>query len=92
MQRNVEGIGVLVLTGVDCPACRALEKSISVIEKDCVGKVSFYAISVNDCPEEAAMYNVMSLPTTLVVNNGHIMSELIGNISVSKILNDAEEA
>ncbi len=89
--KKVEGISVVVFTGVNCPACKALEKSISAIKKDYADKVSFYAISVDDYPEEAAMYSVMSLPTTLVVKNGRIMSELIGNISVSKILNDVKE-
>ena len=83
--RNNEGISLLDFYADWCGPCRMvlpLVKEIAEEREDLlVGK-----INVNDNPELAREFGVLSIPTLIVMKNGEIINRASGARSKDKIL------
>ncbi|MGC8687863.1 MAG: thioredoxin [Candidatus Micrarchaeia archaeon] len=61
-----------------CGPCRIYSPIFDELSKDYEGKIKFVRLNVDNNPEIAEKYNIMSIPTTLVFVNGKVKAAQIG--------------
>jgi len=61
-----------------CGPCRMVAPVVDELANEYDGKVSFVKINVDDSPETARQYGVMSIPTLIVFKNGQPVSNIVG--------------
>lgn len=69
-----------------CGPCKIMEPVIKGIEKELDGKIEVVKINVDEKPEEASKYGVMSIPTFIVLKDGKEVGRKIGVTSKSDLL------
>ncbi|MBI2335071.1 thioredoxin family protein [Candidatus Daviesbacteria bacterium] len=84
--RDVIGITVanphtIVTNGIvshNCGPCKIMEPVLEELEKELKGKVEIEKINVDENPQKASEYGVMSIPTYVVLKNGKEVARKIG--------------
>jgi len=61
-----------------CTPCRIVSPIIDELAKDYEGKVKVGKMNVDDNPQVAGTFGIMSIPTVLVFKNGQPVKSLIG--------------
>lgn len=79
-------IQLLDLWAVWCQPCRIMEPIIEELEKELGNKVEIIKINVDEKPEEAQKYGVMSIPTYIVLKDGKEIGRKIGVTSKGDLL------
>ena len=69
-----------------CGPCRAVAPIIDQVAEETAERVKVGKVNVDDEPELAARYGVMSIPTLLVVKDGQIVKNAVGTKSKEEIL------
>ncbi len=69
-----------------CGPCKALNPIIQKVEDEVAGKVKIVKLNVDESPEIAGKYSIMSIPTLLLFKNGQISEQLIGLVPKEKIM------
>lgn len=70
-----------------CQPCRIMAPIIEELEKELTGKVEVEKINVDEKPDEASKYGVMSIPTYIVLKEGKEVGRKIGVTSKEDLLN-----
>jgi thioredoxin 1 len=71
-----------------CGPCRMMEPLLEEIAAEFGGKVVVGKLNVDDNPETAMRYDVMSIPTLLVFANGAVAKKLVGAMPKKKLLEE----
>jgi len=71
-----------------CGPCRMMEPVLEEIAAEYAGKVTVGKLNVDDNPETAMRYDVMSIPTLLVFVNGAVAKKLVGAMPKKKLLDE----
>lgn len=79
-------IKLLDFKAVWCGPCRVMEPIIEELKKELGGKVEVEIIDVDQKPEEAAKYGVMSIPTYIVLKEDKEVGRKIGVTSKDDLL------
>ena len=58
--------------------CRIVSPAIEELAADYTGKVRVGKMNVDDNPQTAGMYGVMSIPTVMVFKHGHPVKATVG--------------
>ena len=61
-----------------CGPCRMVAPVVDELAGEYDGKVSFVKINVDENPETARQYGVMSIPTLIIFKNGQPVSNIVG--------------
>lgn len=61
-----------------CAPCKMIEPILDEFEKDYAGKIKIGRLNVDEQPEVAGQYGVMSIPTLLVFKGGEPVETIIG--------------
>jgi thioredoxin 1 len=61
-----------------CGPCRAVEPILAQLEADTLGKVEFAKLNIDENPETAARYDVLSIPTAILFAGGEPKATVIG--------------
>lgn len=61
-----------------CFPCKTMASIIEELERELAGKIEVVKINVDDKPEEASKYGVMSIPTFIVLKDGKEIGRKIG--------------
>lgn len=68
-----------------CGPCRMVAPVIEKLDGDYQGKVKFCKVNVDDNPQTAAKYGVMSIPTMLIFKNGQVEDTVVGAVPESAL-------
>ena len=68
-----------------CGPCRAVSPAVEEVSKEYDGKVNFVKVNVDDNNELASRYNVLSIPTLAIFQNGKVIAQQAGAASKDKI-------
>lgn len=63
-----------------------MEPIMDELEKELAGKVQIEKINVDEKPDKAAKYQVMSIPTYIIVKDDKEQERIIGAIPKDKLL------
>ena len=69
-----------------CAPCRIMNPVLEELEKELSGKVEIVKINVDENPQEAAKYGVMSIPTYIVLKDDQEVGRKIGVIPKAELL------
>jgi thioredoxin 1 len=61
-----------------CGPCHAIAPTIEALSNEFAGKVKFVKVDVDANQEVASRYDVMSIPTVMLFDNGNIEDSIIG--------------
>jgi thioredoxin 1 len=75
-----------------CGPCRMVGPVVEELAKDYDGKVSFVKVNVDEANELAAKYNVFSIPTLMLFNNGQVVAQQVGAASKESYKNMIDRA
>lgn len=79
-------VKLLDFWAVWCGPCKIMNPIIEELEKELAGKVEVVKINVDEKPEEAQKYGVMSIPTYIVLKDGKEAGRKIGVTSKADLL------
>ena len=69
-----------------CGPCRMIAPIIEEIAKEYDGKIKVGKVNVDEQPELASQFNVMSIPTLVVMKEGKIVNQSLGAKPKNQIL------
>lgn len=69
-----------------CGPCRIMEPILEEIEKEFKGKVEIVKINVDEKPEEASKFGVMSIPTYIVMKDGKEVGRRVGSMPKAELV------
>lgn len=61
-----------------CAPCRIVKPVIEELAKEYTGKVKVLELNVDDNPQTASKYGVMSIPTLMIFKDGNPVKTIIG--------------
>jgi thioredoxin 1 len=74
-----------------CGPCKLQNPILEELTKELAGKVKIANLNVDEYPDLASTYNVMSIPTLKFFNKGQVMSEMIGLQSRERLLSEIQK-
>ncbi len=74
-----------------CGPCKMIAPILSEIAKENVGKITIGKLNVDENPDLAMRFNVMSIPTLLVFKNGEVAKRLVGAKGKGQLLQELDE-
>ncbi len=73
-----------------CGPCRTMSPILDEIAEESSQKIKVTKLNVDDSQQTANKYNIMSIPTLVVFENGEIKKRLVGALSKRKLLEELE--
>jgi thioredoxin len=61
-----------------CRPCKAIRPILEQLEDEAGGSVAFAAVNIDEQPEIAARYEVLSIPTVIMFEGGEAKETLVG--------------
>ncbi len=74
-----------------CGPCKQIAPILAEIADEHAGDVTVAKLNVDDNPDLAMRYNVMSIPTLLVFSGGEVSKRLVGAKSKGALLQELDE-
>jgi thioredoxin 1 len=74
-----------------CGPCKMIAPVLEEIAGERAGQVTVAKLNVDDNPELAMRYNVMSIPTLLVFEGGEVKKRLVGAKGKGQLLQELDE-
>jgi len=75
-----------------CGPCRMVGPVVEELSADFDGKIKFVKVNVDEANELASKYNVFSIPTLMILNNGKIIAQQVGAASKDTYKNMIDRA
>lgn len=69
-----------------CGPCKMVSPIVDKVAEEVEGKAKVGKINVDEEQELARSFNIMSIPTLMVINNGKLVKQSVGVISKEEIL------
>ncbi len=77
--------------GPSCGPCKALAPTIEELAKEIEGKLKVAKLNVEDNPETAGKFGIMSIPTLAFFKEGKVVKTLVGaqgKEAIKKVIED----
>ena len=74
-----------------CGPCKTIAPILGELSTELESQVTIAKVNVDDNPDLAMRYNVMSIPTLLVFNGGEVQKRLVGAKGKSQLLQELDE-
>jgi thioredoxin 1 len=74
-----------------CGPCKMIAPSLEEIASEQRGKLTIAKLNVDDNPDTARRYDVMSIPTLLIFKDGEPVKRLVGAKGKGQLLQDLDE-
>ncbi len=74
-----------------CGPCKQIAPILAEIADEHAGDITVAKLNVDDHPDLAMRYNVMSIPTLLVFSGGDVSKRLVGAKSKGALLQELDE-
>ena len=75
-----------------CGPCRMVAPILEEIATEHADKLTIAKLNVDENPQTAAQYNVMSIPMLLLFKHGQVAHQIIGAMPKSRLLQEIEPA
>lgn len=71
-----------------CGPCRMMEPVLEEVANENLGKVLVAKLNVDENPETAMKYDILSIPTLLIFANGQMVKKLVGAMPKKKLADE----
>ena len=68
-----------------CGPCKMMAPIVEALAEEYEGKVKIGKLNVDQSPNTAGQYSIMSIPTLLFLKNGEVVNKIIGAVSKSEL-------
>jgi thioredoxin 1 len=75
-----------------CPPCKMIAPALESIAIEQAHRVQTFKVNVDEHPELAARYEVISIPTLLVFRDGALIRRMIGARGQAQLLQEIDES
>ena len=69
-----------------CGPCKALSPVLEKLAGEYGDKITFAKVNIDESPEIASRYSIMSIPTLLLFSKGEIVEQLVGLVQKEKVI------
>lgn len=73
-----------------CGPCKMIAPHVDALATDYTGRVKVLKVNVDDEPEIAQKYNIMSIPTLLFFKDGKVVDQVVGAVPKPHIASKLE--
>lgn len=73
-----------------CGPCRALGPKIDEISEEIADKLAVYKCNVDEEPELAQKFQIVSIPTVILFKDGNAVHSLVGNMPKDELISEIE--
>ncbi len=73
-----QALALVDLSATWCGPCQALKPIVHELADELEGQVAVFNVDVDENPDVARNYKVMSVPTLLVFKNGELVDRMVG--------------
>ncbi len=63
-----------------CGPCKMIAPTIDALAKDYAGKILVLKINVDECPQTASRFGIMSIPTVTIFKDGKLADSIVGAV------------
>jgi thioredoxin 1 len=85
------GLALVDFTADWCPPCRVLAPHIDALARDLGPDVAVVKVDVDDHPDIAARFGVLSMPTLLFFRDGQIVDRIVGVVPPARLREKIDE-
>jgi thioredoxin 1 len=78
LQLKPQGVTIVDFTASWCPPCKHLIPILEDLEREFGSSLKVLQINVDESPEEAAEFSIMSMPTVILFHNAQPVEKLVG--------------
>jgi thioredoxin 1 len=75
-----------------CGPCRMIAPIMDELAGEHAGSVRFAKLNVDENPQTAAQFSVMSIPTLLLFKHGQVAHQIIGALPKNRLVQEIEPA
>jgi len=68
-----------------CGPCKMLAPIVEALAPEYEGKVKIGKLNVDNSPNTAQKYGIMSIPTLLFIKNGEVVNKIVGLVSKAEL-------
>lgn len=68
-----------------CGPCKMLAPIVEALAPEYEGKVKIGKLNVDNAPNTAQKYGIMSIPTLLFIKNGEVVNKIVGLVSKAEL-------
>lgn len=68
-----------------CGPCKAIGSTVSELAEEYTSRLKVVKLNIDQSPELATKYNIMSIPTLLIFKDGQVAEQVIGLVGKDKI-------
>ena len=68
-----------------CGPCKALAPTIDKVAGDYDGKIAVYKVDIDNAPDSAASFGIMSVPTCIFFRDGKEVDRFMGNLDLRTV-------
>lgn len=80
-----QGLALVDFTADWCPPCRILAPHIDALARECLANVVVAKVDVDDQPDLASRFGVLSLPTLLFFRGGQVVDRIVGALPPARL-------
>lgn len=84
--KEFNGLAIVDFFATWCGPCKMLTPIIDKLAEEFEGKVKIRKVDIDESPELAQEYKVMSVPTLVVFKNGEVVETLLGVQNRAKLV------
>jgi thioredoxin 1 len=87
LKLNDGKVSILYFSAVWCGPCKMLKPIMEEISKEMSDNIDIHYIDLNDNIELAGKYQIMSVPSLLLIKEGEIKNKIVGVQTKTNIVN-----
>ena len=76
--RDAQGPVLVDFFATWCGPCKMLAPTLDEVAAETAGKAAVYKLDIDQSPDIAQKYGVMSVPTLMVFENGQVKNQAVG--------------
>jgi thioredoxin 1 len=88
---QARGLALVDFTANWCPPCRILAPHIDALARDLSGSVVVVKVDVDDHPDLASRFAVLSMPTLIFFRDGQVVDRIVGALPPDRLRAKVDE-
>jgi len=80
-----KGVSLVDFWAVWCAPCREVSPLVDQLAEQFKGRVAFFRVNVDDNPKTSEAYDILSMPTLLLMKDGQPVDKVIGALPKAQL-------